>query len=58
MSQAPSKCFRVTSLEQLSAAEPSGELARQKAYENDLKNVLAIRLDLELQVKNAKNLSF
>ena len=49
---------RVTSLEQLSVAEFSGESARPKAYENGLKNVLAIWLDLELKVKNVKNLSF
>ena len=49
---------RVTSLEQLSVAEFSGEKARPKAYENDLKNVLAIWLDLELKVKDVKNLSF
>ena len=40
--------IRVTSLEQLSVAEFSGKQARPKAYENGLKNVLAIWLDLEL----------
>ena len=48
---------RVTSLEQLSVAEFSGEYARPKAYENGLRNVLAIWLDLELKVKNVKILS-
>ena len=47
--------YRVTSLEQLSLAEFSGEKARPKVYENGLKNVLAIWLDLELKVKNIKN---
>ena len=37
---------RVTSLEQLSVAEFSGEKARPKDYENGHKNVLAIWLDL------------
>ena len=41
----------MTSLEQLSVAEFSGELARPKAYENGHKNVLAIWLDLVLNVK-------
>ena len=50
--------FRVTLLEQLSIAEFSGEYARPKVYENGLKNVLAIWLDLELKVKNIKNQSF
>ena len=50
--------FRVTSLEQLGVAEFRDELARPKAYENGLKHVLAIWLDLELKVKNVKNLSF
>ena len=49
---------RVTSLEQLSVAEFSGEYARPKVYENGLKNVLLIWLDLELKVKNVKNQSF
>ena len=48
----------MTSLEQLSAAEFSGEQARPKAYEDGLKNVLSIWLDLELKVKNVKNQSF
>ena len=43
--------IRVTSLEQLSLAEFSGEYARSKVYENDHKNVLGIWLDL---VSNAK----
>ena len=42
---------RVTSLEQLSLAEFSGEQARPKVYENGHKNVLVIWLDL---VSNAK----
>ena len=49
---------RVTSLEQLSVAEFSGESAMLKVYENGRKNVLAIWLDLELKVKNVKNQSF
>ena len=48
----------MTSLEQLSVAEFSGEEARLKVYENVRKNVLAIWLDLELKVKNVKNQSF
>ena len=48
----------MTSLEQLSFAEFSGELIRPKVYENGPKNVLAIWLDLELKVKNVKNQSF
>ena len=48
----------MTSLEQLSVAEFSGEYARPKVYENGLKNVLAIWLDLEFKVKNVKNQSF
>ena len=36
------KNSRVTSLEQLSLAEFSGEYARSKVYENDHKNVLGI----------------
>ena len=49
---------RVTSLEQLSVAEFSGELAMPKVYENGLKNFLAIWLDSELKVKNVENQSF
>ena len=41
----------MTSLEQLSVAEFSGESARPKVYENGHKNVLAIWLDLVLDVK-------
>ena len=50
--------IRVTSHEKLSVAEFSGEYARPKVYENGLKNVLAIWLDLELKVKNVKTQSF
>ena len=42
---------RVTSLEQLSIAEFSGEKARPKVHENGHKNVLAIWLDLVSNVK-------
>ena len=41
----------MTSLEQLSIAEFSGEYARPKVYENGHKNVPAIWLDLVLNVK-------
>ena len=41
---------RVTSLEQLSVAEFSGQEARPKVYENDNKNVLRIQFDLEFKV--------
>ena len=43
--------LRVTSLEQLSVAEFSGEKARLKVYENGRKNVLVIWLDLVSKVK-------
>ena len=43
--------FRVTSLEQLSVAEFSGEQARLKVYKNGHKNVLAIWLDLVSNIK-------
>ena len=36
----------MTSLEQLSLAEFSGEYARSKVYENDHKNVLGVWLNL------------
>ena len=42
---------RVTSLEQLSLAEFSGELVRPKVYENNHKSVLGIWMDLEWKVK-------
>ena len=42
---------RVTSLEQLSVAEFSGEKARPKVYENGHKNVLVIWLDLVSNVE-------
>ena len=42
---------RVTSLEQLSVAEFSGEQASPKVYENGHKNVLGIWIDLEQKVK-------
>jgi hypothetical protein len=41
----------VTSLEQLSLAEFSGEEVRPKVYENGHKNVLGIWIDLEWKVK-------
>ena len=41
----------MTSLEQLSIAEFSGEYARPKVYENGHKNVLAIWLDLVSNIK-------
>ena len=43
------KSIKVTSLEQLSVAEFSGELARLKLYGNDLKKVLGIWFDLVLK---------
>ena len=43
--------YRVTSLEQLSVAEFSGEQARPKVYKNGHKNVLVIWLDLVLSIK-------
>ena len=49
---------RVTSLEQLSLAEFSGEYARSKVYENDHKNVLGIWLDLVSNVKYSTILIF
>ena len=42
---------RVTSLNQLSVAEFSGEQARLKVYKNGHKNVIAIWLDLVSNVK-------
>ena len=45
------KFIRVTSLEQLSVAEVSGDLARPKVYENGHKNVLVIWLDLVSNIK-------
>jgi hypothetical protein len=50
--------IRVTSLEQLSLAEFSGEYARSKVYENDHKNVLGIWLDLVWNVKYSTILIF
>ena len=44
---------RVTSLEQLSLAEFSGELVRPKDYENNHKNVLGIWINLEWKVNNS-----
>ena len=43
--------IRVTSLEQLSVAEFSGELARSNVYENSCKNVLGIWFNLVLKVQ-------
>ena len=48
----------MTSLEQLSLAEFSGEYARSKVYENDHKNVLGIWLDLVSNVKYSTILIF
>ena len=50
--------LRVTSLEQLSLAEFSGEQTRSKVYENSHKKVLGIWLDLILKVKYSKILIF
>ena len=50
--------FRVSSLEQLSLAEFSGEYARSKGYENDHENVLGIWLDLVSNVKYSTILIF
>ena len=44
----------MTSLEQLSVAEFSGEQTRQKVYGNDHKKVLGVWLDLVLKVKYSK----
>ena len=49
---------RVTSLEQLSLAEFSGELARPNVYENSNKNVLGIWIDLKWKVKYSTILVF
>ena len=43
--------LRVTSLEQLSVAELSGEKARPKVYENIHKNVPVVQFHLVLNVK-------
>ena len=48
----PYHCIRVTSLEQLSVAEFSGESARPMVYEKCHKNVLPIWLDLVSNIKN------
>ena len=48
----------MTSLEQLSLAEFSGEYARSKVYENDHKNVVGIWLDLVSNVKYSTILIF
>ena len=48
----------MTSLEELSLAEFSGEYARSKVYENDHKNVLGIWLDLVSNVKYSTILIF
>ena len=50
--------IRVTSLEQLSLAEFSGESTRPKVYENGHKKVLGIWLDLVLKVKYSEILIF
>ena len=52
------KKVRVTSLDQLSRAEFSGEYIRLKVYENDHKKILDIWLDLILKVKYSKILIF
>ena len=48
----------MTSLEQLSLAEFSGEYTRPKVYENGRKYVLDIWLDLVLKVKYSEILIF
>ena len=48
----------MTSLEQLSLAEFSGEQTRPKVYENVHKKVLGIWFDLVLSVKYSKILIF
>ena len=48
----------MTSLEQLSVAEFSGEYTKPKVYENGHKKVLGIWLDLVLKVKYSKILIF
>ena len=50
--------LRVTSLEQLSLAEFSGEETRTKVYENGLKKVLGNWFDLVLKVKYSEILVF
>ena len=47
----------MTSFEQLSLAEFSGEKVRPKVYENGHKNVLGIWIDLEGKVKYSTILS-
>ena len=54
----PRPFTRVTSLEQLSIAEFSGEYTRPKVYEKGPKKVLSIWLDLVLKVKYSKILIF
>ena len=49
---------RVTSIEQLSLAEFSGEYTRPNVYENGHKNVQGIWLDLVLKVKYSEILIF
>ena len=51
-------CSRVTSLEQLSLAEFSGELVRPKVYKNNHKSVLGIWMDLEWKVEYSTILVF
>ena len=48
----------VTSLEQLSIAEFSGEYTRPRVYEKGHKKVLGIGFDLVLKVKYSKILNF
>ena len=48
----------MTSLEQLSLAEFSGEQTRPKVYENGHKKLLGIWLDLVLKVKYSEILIF
>ena len=50
----PAMLIRVTSLEQLSVAEFSGEQARPKVYENEHKNVPGIWFDSVTRSKFAK----
>ena len=50
--------IRVTSLEQLSVADFSGEKARPKVKENDHKNVPRIWFNSVMKVKICKNQRF
>ena len=56
--QDPFEDIRVTSLEQLSVVEISGEQTRPQVYENGHKKVIGIWFDLALKVKYSKILIF